>query len=137
VPEPRKPLSVRAAPNAADEARVFLRGVDREDAGVRVRELLAASGFAVERAEAAELQASLEVPRSGRMRLTSMAWMAFNVGTGTYQTTVPERVQRLVVELAVGEGGTVVRLRGTRYGVQRVLPELKELEGDPPTSTRA
>jgi len=126
-----------ADPNAAEEARVFLRGVDREDAGVHVRELLVDSGFVVERTEVAEIRASLQVPHSGRMRLTTMAWTVFNVGTGTYETTVPWKVQRLVVELTVGAGGTVVRLRGTRYGVQRVLPKLTALEADPPTSPRA
>ena len=71
------------------------------------------------------------------MRLTSMAWSAFNLGTGSYETTVPERVHPVVAELEVGAGGTVVRLRGTRYGVQRVLPQIKRLEGGPSTPTLA
>ena len=85
----------------------------------------------------AELHASLDVPRTWRMRLTSLAWTAINVGTGTYDTTVPAKVHRLAAELEVGAGGTVVRLHGTRYGLRRVLPQIRRLEGGASTPTRA
>ena len=116
---------------------MFLNGVDRGDAGLLLRDLLVASGFEVARVEPSELHGSLDVPRSWRMRLTSLAWTAFNVGTGTYDTTVPAKVHWLAVGLEVGAGGTVVRLHGTRYGLRRVLPQIRRLEGGGSTPTRA
>ena len=127
----------RSDPNDAQEERVFLTGIDRDEAGSLLRDVLIASGFDIGRVEPAEVHASLDVPRTLRMRLTALAWTAFNVGTGSFETTVPAKVQRLVAELEVGAGGTVVRLRGTRYGFQRVLPKIRRLEGDSTARARA